>query len=77
MESFMSIKFDQKELERISQLSKTERFALWYDKNTNKFYLDNYAPDTAHYIYDVEQEESPDFIAEITEVVLREVFGDE
>lgn len=65
--------FDYKELRKIAELSKTETFALWYDKKTNKFYFNNEAPDSASYIYDVEQEESPEFIADITQTIMKDI----
>ena len=57
------------ELERIAQLSQQETFPLWYDPATRKYFTDN-APETARWIFDVEQPETPDFIAEVTRVVL-------
>ena len=66
----MRYTFSSTELNRIAELSKHKKFSLWFDKTTNCFYEDSDAPDTARYIYDVEQEETPEFIAEITNSIL-------
>lgn len=63
----------REELERIAELSKEEQFALWYDEATDKYYFDYDAPEGAHWIFDIEQEETPEFIEEMTKVVLKMV----
>lgn len=65
--------FDPAELKEIAELSKKETFALWYDKGTNHFYLDSDAPDSANWIFDVEQEETEEFIAEITNNIMKDI----
>ena len=61
------------ELNQISHQSKNQTFSLWYDEITEKYYMGDYIPETAHFIFDVEQEESPEFIAEVTNIVLRDI----
>lgn len=65
--------FNQEELEAFSDLSRKTKYQLWYSLEENRFYTEETASLTSHYIMDVEQEESPDFLAEITRVVLAEI----
>lgn len=60
------------DVERISSLSEKEKFSLWFD-DTNGMYYTNIAPEQAHWIFDVEQKESPEFILEMTRVVINQL----
>ena len=62
--------FDPEQLNEIALLSETSSFSLWYDNQNHSFSIDFPDSDNAHWIFDVDRPESPDFLAEITRTVM-------
>lgn len=70
MKSIRETTFKRSQLEELSALSMTRSFQLWYDIEQNSFSVDLPASEGSRWIFDVEEYETPEFIAEITKVVI-------